>query len=85
MAKDQSGKKVKMGRIGDLKIVANQNAKPAASKQYYALRVQLPSGEEVSALFTESQVAAAILRAKKNPEDVPVAGDLFGKIRDALD
>lgn len=85
MAKDANGKKVKVGRLGDLKIVVNQDPKPTANKSYYAIRLQLPDGKEISALFTESQVAQAVLRAKKNPEDVPEASSIFQKIQDLVD
>jgi len=81
MAKKKDG----FGRIGDLKIVINQNPKPAAKKAYYAIRLQMPDGEEVCALFTEKQVALAVERAKKNPEDVIEAGNIFQKIQDLID
>lgn len=75
----------KIGRIGDIVIVANQKPKPGANKQYLALRLQLPSGKELSALFTEKQVKDAISRAAKNPEDVPTAYNLFDWLKMKLD
>jgi hypothetical protein len=75
----------KIGRIGDIVIVANQKPKPGANKEYFALRVQLASGKEVNALFSEKQLADAIKRAEKNPEDVPKAGNIFDWFRVKLD
>lgn len=80
MAKSINGDIIKAGRLGDLQEVLNQDKLPAAAKKYSHLRVQLPSGEETSLLFTDYEIKKAIERAKKNPEDLPQVGwlrDLF--------
>ena len=84
-AKDLHDKEVRIGRIGDLKVVQNQDPHPAANKHYYALRIQDSLGQEYNALFTENELARAMKRAKKNPEDVPVAENLYDKLKDLLD
>lgn len=85
MATSPHGKIVRIGRIGDLKVVTNQNPKLNAAKNYTALRVQEESGREISLLFTENELQRARARAIKNPEDVPAANGIFDKIRDLVD
>lgn len=85
MAKDLEGRKIKPGRIGDLQLVRNQLKQPRARDYYYLLRMQLPSGKEIPALFTPKQIADAISRAHKNPEDVTKADSLLNKLADWLD
>jgi len=85
MAKSTTGKPVRIGRIGDLKVVANQSPKPAANAQYFAIRVQGARGSEATLLLTRHEVERALTRAKNNPEDVPTAANLFDRLRDACD
>lgn len=70
-AQGPCGRKVKSGRLGDLKIVINKDRHPAANSEYFALRTQLPDGDEVAMLFTRKEIERAMDRAKKNSEDVP--------------
>jgi hypothetical protein len=70
-AKNKEGRTVKSGRLGDLKIVINQDRKPTANAEYYAIRAQHPDGCEIALLFTASEIERAAKRAEKNPEDVP--------------
>ena len=89
MAKDLQGNPVAHGRIGDVRVVrdlvSQHDARPAAGREsdayWFALRVQLPSGRETSLLFSADEMATAIERAKRNPEDVPHTGI----VRDLLD
>ena len=89
MAKDPKGNPVNHGRIGDVRIVKNltshQDGRVGARREedayWYALRVQMPSGREAPLLFSAAEMAAAIHRARKNPEDVPHTG----AVRDLLD
>ncbi len=71
----------KAKRIGDLQKVFNKNPHWAAMAEYNHLRVQLPSGEEVSLLLTDKEFQRATERADKNQEDLPTVSWL----RDALD
>lgn len=81
MAKDLEGKEVKAGRLADLTEVLNQNPTGRCAYKYNHIRVQLPNGAEISLLFTDHEVRTAWLRAKKNPEDVP----LVSWLRNILD
>jgi hypothetical protein len=76
-AKDKQGQTVKSGRLGDLKIVINQDRGSTASAEYYAIRAQLPDGKETALLFTAKEIEKAAQRAAKNPEDVPSVPFLF--------
>lgn len=73
-----------LGRIGDAVLIENMSKKFGANKTYYLVRLQMPDGEEVDAMFTEDQIDTAIDRAKANPEDVP-KNTIIDKVRDALD
>ncbi len=67
-------------RLGDVRKVTNKNPKPAANKQYWFFRGQMPGNKEVPFLFTEAELKRALDRAKKNPEDCIKPGwvqDLF--------
>jgi hypothetical protein len=89
MARDPKGNAATHGRIGDVRVVKNltshHDARPRAGREddsyWYAMRVQLPSGRETSLLLSAGEMAAAIERAHKNPEDVPHTGF----VRDLLD
>lgn len=71
MAKDQKGREVKSGRLGDCTVVVNQNRHHAANARYFSFRAQFDGDIEVSLLFTENELRRARNRALKNPEDVP--------------
>lgn len=85
----KTGRPVKAGRIGDVCIVKNllsmreatHRASIADEAHWYHLRVQFESGQEADLLFTPTEVARALKRARRNPEDVPKVNAL----RDALD
>ena len=89
MARDAKGNPVAHGRIGDVRVVKNltshRDARPGGGREddayWYALRVQLPSGRETPLLLSAAEMAAAIHRARNNPEDVPHTG----AVRDLLD
>ena len=69
-----------MNRLGDITEVDNKNPHWAAAKKYNHLRVQFPSGEEKSLLFTDKEIQNALSRADKNMEDIPKVSwlrDLF--------
>lgn len=89
MARTLKGEPVAHGRIGDVRVVKNltsrHDGRPGAKRDddayWFALRVQLPNGRETSLLLSAAEMAAAIDRARKNPEDVPHTG----AVRDLLD
>lgn len=58
-------------RIGDISIVQNKLKHFAANSQYNHIRIQLPNGQEKSALFTDKELLKGLDRAEKNPEDLP--------------
>jgi len=68
-------------RIGDVKTVENTKKHFAANKQYNYIRVELENGKELQLLFTDNEMKRAIIRAEKNPEDLPKVN----VIRDLLD
>jgi hypothetical protein len=74
-------KNKKAKRLGDLQTVENTDPHPAANLKYNHIRVQFPSGEERSLLFTDKEIHRALDRADKNPEDLPKVNCL----RDLLD
>ena len=51
--------------------VDNKERKFGSSKRYYPVIVVTESGTEINALFTEDQIATAIQRGLRNPEDMP--------------
>jgi len=67
-------------RIADLQRIKNQKKFSAAAKTYNHIRVEL-NGENVSLLFTDDEIAKALNRADKNPEDLLEVS----WFRDALD
>ena len=67
-------------RIGDLTTVENKDKHFAANSRYNYIRVQFQNGEEAKLLFTDFEIKRALIRAAKNPEDLPdvsVLRDLF--------
>jgi hypothetical protein len=78
---EMNTKMVKAKRIGDLQKITNKNPHPAANSQYSHIRVQVEGGEEVHLLLTDAELARAVDRAEKNPEDCLKASWL----RDILD
>lgn len=70
------------GRIADVRIVKNlpshrdlhPRTRSEPDRFWYALRVQLPAGDEHDLLLTQVEMARAIKRARHNPEDVPRQG-----------
>jgi hypothetical protein len=68
-------------RIADLVKVENKQPHWAANKEYNAVRIQFPNGEEKTLLFTDSEIAKALDRAQKNSEDVPK----ISKLKDLFD
>lgn len=51
--------------------VDNKDRKFGASDEYFPVRVITEDGQEINALFTQDQLATAIQRALRNPEDIP--------------
>lgn len=51
--------------------VDNQDRKFGSSNEYYPCRLEDEDGNDVNALFTKDQIATAVQRALRNPEDVP--------------
>lgn len=51
--------------------VDNKDRRFGSETTYYPVYVTRADGEEVEALFTINQIESAILRGKKNPEDMP--------------
>ena len=70
-------------RIGDVQRLQNLKPKPAAAKIYNLVRLQLASGIEKVAAFTDYELSRAIKRGEKNPEDT--ARMKVGRVRDWLD
>lgn len=68
-------------RIADLVKVENKHPHWAANKEYNAVRIQFPDGSEKTLLFTDAEIAKALVRASKNEEDVPKVS----KLKDWLD
>jgi len=85
----RTGQRAKAGRIGDVRVVKNLMSmrdardwsKMEAADHWYHLRVQFESGRESDLLFTSHEIARALKRAQRNPEDVPKVS----RLRDALD
>lgn len=63
--------KIKAKRIGDLQKVDNKEQHWAANAKYNFIRVQTPEGKELPLLFTDKEIARALVRAQRNPEDLP--------------
>lgn len=51
--------------------VDNKDRKFGSSQTYYPVHIITESGTEINALFTDDQIATAIQRALRNPEDIP--------------
>ena len=85
----RTGKRIKAGRLGDIKMVKNRLSMREVSDwtalakedHWYHLRVQFESGREADLLLTSREVARGLKRAKDHPEDVPPVNP----IRDLLD
>jgi len=77
--KSKSNAKAK--RLGDVQVVSNTDPHWAAAEKYNYIRVQFPDGKERALLFTDNEIKRALVRAQKNPEDLPAVS----KIRDFLD
>ena len=85
----RTGRKVKAGRIADLRHVRNllslreaqDLAKMEPDDSWFHLRVQFETGRETDLLLTRFELLRAMKRAKDHPEDVPQVN----RIRDALD
>lgn len=67
-------------RIADLQKVANQKKLPAAAVEYNHIRVNFDDCD-IHLLLTDNEVKDALVRAEKNPEDLPKVS----WIRDILD
>lgn len=63
-------------RIGDVQIVPNTKKHQLANEKYNFIRVQREDGKEISLLFTDREIAIAVARAQKNPEDLPKVSKL---------
>lgn len=57
-------------RLGKVLCVRNTQRKFGANRRYFNVRLELPDGREVIALFTKHQLRVALKRARKNPEDL---------------
>ena len=85
----RTGQRAKAGRIGDVRVVKNLMSmrdahdwsKMEAADHWYHLRVQFESGRESDLLFTSHEIARALKRAQRNPEDIPQVS----RFRDARD
>lgn len=62
---------VKQSVIYESSFVENQNPHMLANSDYYLVYVEAYNGEFWPALFTRHEVAMAISRADRNPEDTP--------------
>lgn len=51
--------------------VENLDRRFGSNVTYYPATVTDENGNEKNALFSESQITVAILRAERNPEDIP--------------
>lgn len=58
-------------RMGDVLIIENSQKITNADNEYYYLRVQMPNGEEIPVMFTDTEFYVGVNRALKNTEDVP--------------
>ena len=65
-----AAKKRWRARLGKVLCVRNKGRKFGANLRYFNVRLELPDGREVIALFTRHQMKVALDRAKKNPEDL---------------
>lgn len=52
-------------------LVQNASRAFGAAPLYVPVMVERPTGDLVPALFTQEQIAVAVLRATENPEDAP--------------
>jgi hypothetical protein len=52
-------------------IVNNEERAFGSALEYYPVRIEDEDGNISNALLTQSQINKAILRANRNPEDVP--------------
>lgn len=52
-------------------IVNNKDRKFGSTLAYYPIRIEDEDGVVANALFTKSQIDKAIIRADRNPEDIP--------------
>lgn len=60
--------------------VDNKERKFGASDEYFPVRVVTEDGQTINALFTQDQLATAIQRALRNPEDIPENTTLWERI-----
>ena len=51
--------------------VENKDRRFGSNLIYHPAVVIKENGEEVNALFSESQITVAMMRAERNPEDIP--------------
>lgn len=51
--------------------VNNEDRKFGSTKEYFPCRIEDEEGNIINALFTEDQIATAVQRALRNPEDIP--------------
>lgn len=51
--------------------VENKDRRFGANVTYYPATITDENGDKKKALFSESQITVAILRAERNPEDIP--------------
>lgn len=56
---------------GNLFRVYNTDRKTNAKKYYWCMYVQMPDGEEIPVMLTESELQDIKERAEKNKEDTP--------------
>jgi len=71
MAKDIKGDTLKAGKVGTLQVVTNLKKLPRAAATYSHVRVQHPNGKIDNLLLTDHELARALRRGDKNPEDIP--------------
>lgn len=57
-------------RLGNLKVVTNTQNKGQESLMYTCVWVKDQSGHKMPLLLTDVELANAISRGKKNPEDI---------------
>lgn len=59
------------GKVYLEESVDNQDRKFGSALEYFPCYVVDEDGNNIPALFTEDQIATAIQRAHRNPEDIP--------------
>lgn len=60
--------------------VDNRERKFGSADEYFPVRVITMEGQVINALFTQDQLATAIQRALRNPEDIPENTTIWQRI-----